>query len=75
MNVQLKINGIEMNMDNNKLQKMIFLFNALENGWSIKKKNKKYYFSKKHKGKREVFFEDYLASFINDNSDVNIFLS
>jgi hypothetical protein len=75
MNVQLKINDVEMKMDNNKLQKMIFLFNALENGWSIKKKNKKYYFSKNHKGKREVFFEDYLSSFIKDNSDINNFFS
>ena len=75
MNVQLKIDNIEINTDNNKLQKMIFLFNALENGWSIKKKNKKYVFSKKHEGKREVFFEDYLASFIKNNSDMNNFFS
>jgi hypothetical protein len=75
MNVQLKIDDIEMNIDDNKLQKMIFVFNALENGWSIKKKNKKYYFSKKHKGNKEVFLKDYLELFIKDHSNVNnIFL-
>jgi hypothetical protein len=54
---------------------MIFIFNALENGWTIKKKNKKYIFSKNHEGKKEIFSEDYLTSFIKDNSNINnIFL-
>jgi hypothetical protein len=37
----------------------------------IKKKNKKYIFLKNHEGKREIFSEDYLASFIKDNSNIN----
>jgi hypothetical protein len=75
MDVQLKINNVDLNVNSNKLHKMIFIFNALENGWTIKKKNKKYIFSKNHEGKKEIFSEDYLTSFIKDNSNINnIFL-
>lgn len=71
MDVQLKINNIDLNVNSNKLHKMIFIFNALENGWTIKKKNKKYIFSKNNEGKKEIFSEDYLPSFIKDNSNIN----
>jgi hypothetical protein len=71
MDVQLKINNVDLNVNSNKLHKMIFIFNALENGWTIKKKNKKYIFSKNHEGKKEIFSEDYLTSFIKDNSNIN----
>jgi hypothetical protein len=75
MDVQLKINNIDLNVNSNKLHKMIFIFNALENGWTIKKKNKKYIFSKNHEGKKEIFSDNYLTSFIKDNSNINnIFL-
>jgi hypothetical protein len=71
MDVQLKINNVDLNVNASKLHKMIFIFNALENGWTIKKKNKKYIFLKNHENKREIFSEDYLASFIKDNSNIN----
>ena len=75
MDVQLKINNVDLNVNASKLHKMIFIYNALENGWTIKKKNKKYIFSKNHEGKKEIFSEDYLTSFIKDNSNINnIFL-
>jgi hypothetical protein len=51
---------------------MAFLMNALERGWSVKKKNNEYIFSKKHEGKREVFQENYLESFIQSNLDMSI---
>ena len=63
MDVQLKINDVDLNVNSNKLHKMIFIFNALENGWTIKKKDKKYIFLKNHEGKKEIFSEDYLISF------------
>jgi hypothetical protein len=71
MDIQLKINNIDLNINSNKLHKMIFVFNALENGWTIKKKNKNYIFSKNHEGKKEIFSEDYLTLFIKDNSNIN----
>ena len=49
------------------LQKMAFLFNALENGWSIKKKGSLYIFTKKHEGKKEIISDNYLLRFMKDN--------
>jgi hypothetical protein len=48
-------------------QKIIFINNALEDGWSIKKMNEKYIFTKKHENRREIFQEDYLENFIVSN--------
>ena len=45
MNIELKIPN-EVKLDNNTLQKMIFINNALESGWSIKKVDEKYIFSR-----------------------------
>jgi hypothetical protein len=49
-------------------QKMMFLTNALEKGWSIRKSNDSYIFTKKHENKREIFQEDYLENFLLTNS-------
>ena len=51
---------------------MIFITNALENGWSIKKKREQFIFTKKHEGKMEVFDEKYLETFIQSNFDMNL---
>ena len=48
-------------------KKMTFIMNALDQGWSVKKEDDKYVFSKKHEGKREIFREDYLRTFIESN--------
>ncbi len=53
------------------VQKMVFLFNALEDGWQIKKHKNKYIFSKKHEGKKEVYLDDYIRRFIEQNFDIN----
>jgi hypothetical protein len=58
----------EIQFDKKKFQKMLFLTNALEKGWSIKKINNKYIFRKKHENKKEIFQEDYLEKFIERNS-------
>ena len=49
------------------IQKMIFIMNALNDGWPVKKNQDKYIFTKKHENKVEIFQEDYLAKFIVDN--------
>jgi len=46
---------------------MVFLFNGLENGWTIKKNNNAYIFSKPHEGKKEVFLDTYLKRFMQRN--------
>ncbi len=49
------------------LEKMKFLYNALESGWSIVKKDDKYIFNKKHEGEKEIYLESYLQQFILAN--------
>jgi hypothetical protein len=77
---------IKINIENNlldgqveinqiKFKKMVFLYNALDNGWSIKKKLNSYIFTKNHEGKKEIFDESYLAIFMKDNANINNILS
>jgi|TARA_B100001121_G_C18344935_1_gene459724 hypothetical protein len=58
-----------------KLQKMILLFNALEDGWTIKKKNENYVFIKKHNNEREIYLESYLKDFMRNNMDIQKLLN
>lgn len=75
MDIEIKIEDRQMEIDKIKFQKMIFLYNALENGWSIKKRKESYIFTKNHEGKKEVFDELYLSIFMTTNSDINNILS
>lgn len=61
---ELKINAIQF-------QKMMLLYNAIEEGWSLKKRNDSYVFTKNHEGKKEVFHEDYLLKFMKANLDIS----
>jgi hypothetical protein len=60
----------DLNIDFVKFQKMMFLFNAIDDGWTIKKKDDSYIFKKNHEGKKEVFLETYLNTFMKDNLDI-----
>jgi hypothetical protein len=51
-------------MDRKQFQKMMFITNALDEGWSVKKSNDTYIFSKKHENRREYFQEKYLETFV-----------
>ena len=76
MDIEIKIeNEQSLEIDKIKFQKMVFLFNALDNGWSIKKRKDSYIFTKNHEGKKEIFDESYLSIFMKDNSDINKLLS
>ena len=58
------------NIDKHKINKMIFIMNALENGWKIKKvksAHEKYVFYKKHENKKEMFSDTCLDVFIKEN--------
>jgi hypothetical protein len=73
MDIEIKLEKEQsLEIDKIKFQKMVFLFNALDNGWSIKKRKDSYIFTKNHEGKKEVFDESYLAIFMKDNTDINI---
>lgn len=54
-------------MSQKKFQKMIFIINAIDQGWSVKKVQDSYIFSKKHENKKEIFQQDYLEKFIESN--------
>mgnify|MGYP007063421360 FL=1 len=54
------------------LKRMVFVMNALERGWSVKKVEDEYIFTKKHENKREIFRENYLETFIQTNFDMDI---
>lgn len=65
------IENINKNINIDTLKIMIFIYNALEKGWTVKKnKHKSYVFNKKHNNKKEVFNNKYLTSFIEGNSDI-----
>tara|TARA_B100000035_G_scaffold157816_1_gene134516 strand:+ start:24304 stop:24537 length:234 start_codon:yes stop_codon:yes gene_type:complete len=68
---------VDINIETNKkidcilLQKMILIYNALDKGWTVKKKKNAYIFTKNHEGKKEVFLDTYLKRFMIDNLDIN----
>ncbi len=53
--------------DYKSLQKMLFINNALLDGWTVTMKNDKYIFTKKHEGRKEVLSDAYLKTFIERN--------
>ena len=56
-----------------EFQKMIFIYNALKDGWSVKMINNGKYEFKKSKSniKKELLLEDYLKKFIEYNLNIN----
>ena len=60
------------NINDKQLKIMVFLMNALEKGWCIKKKENEFIFTKKHEGKKEIFNETYLEEFIQSNFDMDV---
>ena len=58
-----------------QFQKMGFIYNAIENGWTVKKRDNKYVFTKNKKGEKEVFLDTYLRQFLENNFDVDNMLN
>ena len=54
-----------------QLQKMAFIYNALEDGWSVRKKNDLYVFRKDHEGKKEVYLDTFLKRFMMTNMNIS----
>ena len=79
MNFTTNLNSLvdvqDLQIDGIKLQKMLILFNAIEDGWSVKKKKDSYIFTKKHENKREILHDSYLLTFMKTNLDINKILS
>lgn len=62
-----------VSLDSIIAQKMSFIYNALEDGWEVKKKGDNYVFKKRHHNKREVFLDSYLEQFLRKNLDISKF--
>ena len=64
----LNINNFNENLDYNDIQKMIFISNALNDGWTIKKlTNNKYELikNKEHFIKKEIDLENFIKYNLN----------
>lgn len=59
----------EKNIDRNQIQKMIFVFNALNDGWTIRKiSNDKFEFLKDNEHiKKEIILEEYIKKYLRIN--------
>jgi hypothetical protein len=78
MDLTINIEEYLENNNNNKIkisplvfQKMNLIYNALEEGWSIKKKDTSYIFTKKHENKKEIIEDSYLLKFMKSNLDMH----
>jgi hypothetical protein len=66
----------KIEIEKKQFQKLIFLNNALEEGWAVKKIEDSYVFTKKHENRKEIFRENYLENFVFTNlSKNNIFIN
>ena len=71
MDIEIKLEDKQLEIDKLKFQKMVFLFNALDNGWSIKKRKDSYVFTKNHENLKEIIDNSYLLQFMKTNLDMN----
>jgi hypothetical protein len=62
----------KIDIDMKTFQKMIFIYNSIEDGWNIQKKGDQYIFLKSHEGKKDVYTDEYLDKFIEKNFDVSL---
>ena len=58
-------------IDKKTYTKMNFVYNAVNDGWSVTKRKNNYVFTKRHDGKKEVFTEKFLDTFIQTNLNMN----
>ena len=69
--INLDLDNENFTIDSIKFQKMLLLYNAIEEGWSIKKISDSYVFKKNHEGKKEIMDEAYLLTFMKNNFDMS----
>jgi hypothetical protein len=68
-------NNVDFKVDAIKFQKMLLLYNTIEQGWSVKKRNESYVFTKNHENKKEIYDDTYLLKFMKSNLDLNKIVS
>ena len=70
MDIQMNVPATS-EIDCLKLHKMAFIYNAVQSGWEVKLKNGAYLFTKKHEGKKEIYLDKFLRTFVESNLDIN----
>jgi hypothetical protein len=80
MDIKINLDSLKdlennVKIDSVKFQKMLLLYNSIEQGWSVKKNNDSYVFLKKHENKKEVLEDSYLLKFMKTNLDLNKIIS
>jgi hypothetical protein len=60
-----------MKIDKKLFTKMNFIYNAIEDGWTVSKRRDKYVFTRSHDKRREILSDDYLSAFIKSNLALN----
>ena len=68
-------NNVDFKVDAIKFQKMLLLYNTIEQGWSVKKRNGSYVFTKNHENKKEILDDSYLLKFMKSSLDLNKIVS
>ena len=61
-------------MSPKEIHKLIFIYNALQDGWTIKKRDDKYIFTKHNNKDKEVYMDNFLEKFIIKNFNIDKFL-
>ena len=74
MNIELFVDDKTIKIDPKKFQKMLFLYNSLDEGWSIKKKNDSYVLRKPHENKKEILNDSFLSIFMKEKLSLNTIL-
>jgi hypothetical protein len=72
MDIKINVDPLKnLKVDTNKFQKMLILFNSIEQGWTVKKKKESYVFTKQHENRKEIMDDTYLVNFMMTNLDLN----
>jgi len=81
MDIKVSLESLkDLEKDNVKVdvitfQKMILLFNSIEQGWSVKQRTGSYVFTKSLENKKEILEDSYLLKFMKTNLDLNKIIS
>jgi len=62
---------IPIKLDKTTFQKMVIIYNAIQDGWCVKKEDNKYIFTKKHENKREFYLDNFVSNFIKEHGDIS----
>lgn len=73
ISVKYEIPKNSLKIDRKTFTKITFIYNAINHGWTVSKKNDKYIFTRPHDGRKEIFTDSYLNTFVKSNLDLNLF--